>query len=196
MIRKRPARHSIGIDLDEGVIGAWRERAVDGLELVHGCAVQFLLHHEFAGDELVYSDPPYWPSARRRRRCYRHDYAEKDHYALLAALRDLPCHVMVSGYASAAYHTLLGGWKIHEITNQTQTGPTVEYVWTNFEPDHRLHDYRYIGDDFRARERLRRLRRSQVARLKRAPPVERAAILSDIMDAFPEDFAEIARRLP
>lgn len=194
MRRKRQAKRSIGIDIDARVIERWQARAPEGVELVHGCAVQFLRRHDFVGDELVYADPPYWPSARRRARCYRHDYSETDHYELLAVLRDLPCSVMVSGYPNAAYAALLADWDAHEILNQTQTGPVTEVVWMNFHPDHRLHDYSYVGKDFRARERLKRLRRNQVARLRRVPPLERAAMLSDILEEFPVELAEIAGR--
>lgn len=84
----------------------------------------------------------------------------------------------------------------HVVLNQTQAGPAEEVLWTNFEPDHHLHDYPYVGDDFRERERIRRGRRTQVDRLRRAPPIERAALLSDIVEAFTDDVLAIAERLP
>ena len=59
----------------------------------------------------MYSDPPYLRSARKSRRRYRHDYGDADHEALLGLLRDLPCAAMVSGYPSALYDELLGGWR-------------------------------------------------------------------------------------
>ena len=56
MRRKAPAMRSIGIDRDQ--------RALDGfrcdypVELVQGCAHEFLASFPLRGTELVYSDPP------------------------------------------------------------------------------------------------------------------------------------------
>lgn len=183
------------MEIDAEVLDRWRATASPGLELVHGCAVDFLRGFAFSGGELVYADPPYWPDARRRARCYRHDYSREHHAELLDILVRLPCHVMISGYDNPAYEAALCEWHRHAVPNQTQAGPVHEAVWTNFEPDHRLHDYSYIGDDFRERERIRRGRRTQVERLRRAPPIERAAMLSDIVDTFAEDVLAIAERI-
>ena len=56
MKRKPPAERSIGIDLDARAI----ERFSCGtpVELVHGCARDFLDAFPFEGHELVCSDPP------------------------------------------------------------------------------------------------------------------------------------------
>lgn len=193
--RKRAARRSIAIDMDERVVAQWRLRGMAGVELVQGCAVRFLRQFDFVGDELVYSDPPYWPEARRRSRCYRHDYTRENHLELLSTLKSLPCHVMLSGYANPTYDEGLADWTRHAVANQTQAGPVEETLWTNFTPDHRLHDYSYVGDDFRERERIRRGRITQVERLRRAPPIERAAMLSDIVDTFPDDVIALAERV-
>jgi DNA adenine methylase len=193
--RKRPARRSIGVEIDAAVIEQWRDLALPGLELVHGCAVDFLRQFSFSGNELVYVDPPYWPDSRRRTRCYRHDYTREHHLELLDTIRELPCRVMVSGYANATYDDALRGWERHIVLNQTQTGPAEEVLWTNFQPDHRLHDYTYVGHDFRDRERIKRSRQTQIERLRRAPPIERAAMLSDIVDTFTDDVLAIAERI-
>lgn len=65
----------------------------------------------------------------------------------------------------------------------------------NFMPDHRLHDYSYVGDSFRERKRIKRGHRTQSQRLWRAPPLERAAMLSDIIEAFPDGGIAIAERV-
>lgn len=192
---KRPARRSIGIDFDPKVVEDWKSVVHPGLEVVQGCAAAFLRSFQFAGDELVYADPPYWPDSRRRAKCYRFDYTSEQHKDLLAVLSDLPCHVMISGYTNPHYEETLSGWSMQIIQNQTRTGPVEEALWTNFKPDHRLHDYSYVGDDFRERERIRRGRRTQVERLRRAPPIERAAMLSDIVDSFTDEVIAMAERI-
>lgn len=192
---KRAARRSIGIDLDADVIALWSALDMPGVELVHDCAARFLTRFAFQGDELVYADPPYWPDARRRTRCYRHDYSCEQHRDLLAILVSLPCRVMISGYANSLYDDALTSWTRQGLVNQTQAGPVNEVLWMNFAPDHRLHDYSYVGDDFRERERIKRVRRTQVERLRRAPPLERAAMLSDIVEAFPAEVIALAERV-
>jgi hypothetical protein len=193
--RKRPAQRSVGIDLDSRVVERWRNDPFPGLELVHGCAVDFLRGFAFTGDELVYCDPPYWADARRRTRCYRHDYTRDQHRELVDVLTTLACRVMLSGYRNPLYDEMLASWSRHDIVNQTQVGPVQESVWTNFEPGHHLHDYSYVGDDFRERERIKRGRRTQVERLRRVAPLERAAMLSDIAEAFPDDVIAVAERI-
>ena len=62
MKRKAPAMRNIGIDRDR--------HALDGfacaypVELIHGCAHEFLASFPFLGPELVYSDPPYLHATR------------------------------------------------------------------------------------------------------------------------------------
>ncbi len=51
-----------------------------------------------------------------------------------------------------------------------ETGLTVEPL--------ELHDYRYLGDDYRERERLAKIKRNLLGKLKRLPPLERYAMLS------------------
>lgn len=184
---KRPARRSIGIDIDARAIGRWDAGDRPDVELVLGDAVTFLRSFPFAGGELVFCDPPYWPDTRRRTRCYRHDYEESDHVRLLETLTALPCRVMLTGYWNATYDRMLNDWIATSYQNWIQTGPVVETVWMNFQPGSQLHDYSFVGMDFRERERLRRRRRTHVSRLERAPPLERGAILAELADAFPEE---------
>lgn len=184
---KRPARRSIGIDIDARVIDRWNGCDRLDVELIQTDAVTFLRSFPFAGGELVFCDPPYWPEARRRARCYRHDYDEGDHARLLEALTDLPCQVMLTGYRNAVYDRVLGDWSTTSFQNWTHTGPVVETAWMNFEPASELHDYSFVGVDFREREGVRRRRRTHVRRLERADPLERGAILAELADAFPEE---------
>lgn len=185
--RKRPAARSIGIDSDPAVAARWRAEGREGLEIVEGDAVAFLSSHRFDGTEFVYADPPYWPAARRRRRCYRHDYTESQHEELIEQLTRLPCPVMLSGYANPLYDAVLGHWVRREHSSPTHVGRVPETVWMNFEPCRPLHDYRYVGADFRARELMRRRAETQLRRLARACPVERQAIICEIVRTFPEE---------
>ncbi len=55
-----------------------------------------------------------------------------------------------------------------------------EWIWMNYPAPLELHDYRYLGDTFRERERIKRKSQRWVARLKKMPVLERQALLSAI----------------
>ena len=187
MLHKRPARVNIGVEIDPAVVARWRRPRRAGLDVVHQDAASYLSSHPPSRRALVYADPPYWPAARRRPRCYRHDYTERQHEELLDVVGGLDCMVMISGYDNELYRERLARWERREFVNQTHTGAVVETVWLNFEPGDRLHDYSYIGSDFRERERLRRMRDTHILRLHRAPPLERNALIHDVALAFPDE---------
>ena len=185
MRSKRPARRNLGIDRDPEVVDAWRDAGPPEVEVHCDDAAAFLRRMDPDAGTLVFCDPPYWPGARRRERCYRYDYSEKQHAELIDVLRSLNCPILLTGYDNTLYSVQLNDWKRMEYINQTQTGPVVECVWMNYEPGEMLHDYRYLGSDFRERERLKRRRQTQIRRLQEADPRERHAVICDIVEAFP-----------
>jgi DNA adenine methylase len=119
---KKPANESIGIDRDPLVIKTWRRHFPLLASYIEADAVDFFASRTFAGEEVVYCDPPYLPSTRRRARVYRYDYTEQDHVVLLETLRKLPCRVVVSGYRSALYDESLCGWNTQTFAANTQDG--------------------------------------------------------------------------
>lgn len=204
--RKRPAAQNIGIDADPvAIIAAFGDaagaiavsgevgRQPGGIAISAGAAaspasiaicgdgIQFLIDRErWTGRELVYCDPPYLLSARRSpRRLYAHEMmAEADHLRLLSTLKRLPCMVMVSGYASPLYARELAGWRLVTFTAATRGRPATEHLWCNFPEPAALHDYRFLGADFRERERIGRKARRWAVRLAGLAPLERQAVLS------------------
>lgn len=193
--RKRLARVSIGIDLDERVIARWRARGHPEVTIVQGDAVTVLPTLGVGQGDIVYSDPPFLPGSRRRDRIYRHDYKAADHERLIAVLRALPCGVVLSGYRSPLYDQLLRNWHRTDFPARTHAGTVVESAWTNFEPGDVLHDYSFVGDDFRQRERLRRRIRTLSKRLADAEPLERNAALAVLAELRPDAVAAAAGRL-
>ena len=154
--RKRPAARSIGIDIDREVIQAWQQLDVDGLELHCGDAVAWLEGHAFTGREFVYVDPPYVMDSRRGGKLYRHEYDNADHVRLLDVLAGLPCAVMVSGYDSPIYDSSpLATWRTIEFNAMTRGGIAIERLWMNYPEPAALHDLRYLGSNFRERERIK-----------------------------------------
>lgn len=177
--RKKPAVASYGVDIDPAVIEAWKVRELVGLELHCLDAVEFLEGYNFTGREFVYADPPYVLGSRRRgAKLYRYEYTDDDHRRLIAALVRLPCPVMVSGYSSALYdESPLATWRTERFNAMTRRGVATEQIWMNYEAPEALHDLRYLGENFRDRERIKRKKARWQAKLAKLDPLERAAIM-------------------
>ncbi len=150
----------------------------------HNCnGIEFLERASFTGHELVYCDPPYLRSTRTARALYQHELTDVDHRHLLRVLRALPCMVMISGYSSTLYAKELKSWNCKSYQTTTRGGaPAAEWVWFNYPPPVELHDYRFLGADYRERERIHRKQKRWTARLRRMPVLERQALLAAIAE--------------
>ena len=195
MRRKRPAERSIGIDLDDRVLERWRRKALPGITVVRGDAVDVLPGLRLSEADLVYSDPPYVRSSRRTHRIYRHDYRDEDHERLLSTLMALPCRVIVSGYANDLYTSWLGSWFRTDYPALTHNGIVTESAWTNFEPGPVLHDYAYVGGTFREREQVRRRVRNLARRIAGLRDVEINAALARLASSHPQAVLAAAGRI-
>lgn len=193
---KKPAHESFGYDLDPTVIAWWGDRTPRGCTIQVGDGIAHLKERRFTGEELVYCDPPYLAATRRSRsRIYRHDYSEAEHVAALTVLRNLPCPVILSGYASDLYTDLLPGWQRIDVPGWSQAGAVVESLWVNYTPSDHLHDYQHIGATFREREQIRRRRSRVLSRIQALPTPERLAMLEELAAADTSVFLAVASRL-
>lgn len=189
-LHKRPAQINVGLDIDESVISAWRSTLAENSDadvciVKSGDAISFLRSYDWSGGELVYCDPPYLMSVRSYKdRIYTHEFStEQEHTELLALLKTLPCCVMVSGYWSELYADLLATWRFISFRASTRGGPRTEFLWMNYPEPFELHDYRYLGETFRERERIKRKKNRWSARLVSMPSTERYAIMQAIEEA-------------
>jgi site-specific DNA-adenine methylase len=179
MRNKRPARSNIGIEIDTGVVGMWTNMQPIDFELVHDNAITYLKNYHFTGKELVYCDPPYLRETRKKYgRLYKYDYSYAQHIELLEVLKTLPCMVMISGYESTLYKKALQRWQTHCYQAVCHHGVATEWLWMNYSVSVELHDYRYLGDNFRERERIKRKTQRWVSKLESMPILERQALLS------------------
>jgi DNA adenine methylase len=160
---KRPAPQNIAVERDLAGLSLWAKHRPPGAVLVCADALSFLENYPFRGDEFVYCDPPYLPSARRRRRVYRFELSEEQHSELLKILCALPCQVMLSGYPSDLYAVMLEGWTCELFKARTHASWATECVWFNYPKPALLHDARFLGEDFRERHTIRR----RLARIQR-----------------------------
>lgn len=185
MRMKRRATLNYGLDLDPWATAAFRDAVPiadsgDGIRLLVADSIEWLAAHPFIRPAVVYCDPPWLLTTRTKRRIYQHEMTDRQHRDLLAVLTDLPAMVMLAGYPSAMYHEALTGWRVTTAMEPTRGGPRQVNLWTNYPEPTALHDYRYLGNDYRQRETIARRQRTILGKIHRLHPLERAAVLDAI----------------
>lgn len=188
MIAKRPARINIGCDLSrialENVATQFGPKPKGGLFYFRKVnAFDFLQEEPFSHSDLIYADPPYMRSLRRSPDgIYEFELIDDQHRILLDILRELPARIIVSGYPSPLYDRMLSSWRRIEFQSMTRGGPATEVLWLNFPEPEALHDYRFLGETFRERERIKRKQERWRKKWKSLPLLERRAILAAIQE--------------
>lgn len=153
--------------------------------LVVADALAFLASYPWRGDELVYCDPPYLLETRSSRRRYLFEMDELQHRALLDIIKKIPANVMVSGYKSKLYTKALKRWRLITFEAITRGGTTrTEHLWCNFSEPVELHDYRWVGQTYRQRQDLNRMRRRWTTRLGKMSDKNRRALYAAIQEFY------------
>lgn len=119
-------------------------------------AIQLLKNTPLDKRTLIYCDPPYVHSTRKKINIYKHEYSDAMHIDLLEFLTKQSCMVMISGYDSPLYQKYLQNWNSHSFSSQTQNGVREETVWFNFKKPQQLHDSSHLGKCFRERQTIKR----------------------------------------
>lgn len=179
---KRPALSSIAIDIDSDAVLNWSTYTIPNLKIICTDAISWLANTHLSDDTLVYLDPPYLMETRSsQRQLYKYELPTDQHIRLLELIQGLTCMVMISGYYSDLYQQYLGDWRTITYSAQTRGGRTAtEYLWMNFPLPLELHDYRYLGCNYRERERIKRRQARWKNRLLKMDDQERHAILAAI----------------
>ena len=112
---------------------------------------------------------------------YKHEMTDDQHLDLLKTLLKLKCNVLISTYDNAIYGGMLSEWKKVEFTSVTRRGRATEVLYMNFQEPVQLHDYNFLGQDYRERERIRKKIKRHVTGLRRLPELEKKAILRAIL---------------
>lgn len=185
---KKPAAVNIGIDLDANQIERM-QGAVPAAQLICTDALIYLARINLAMHPrtFVYCDPPYPMSVRSSgRMLYQFEMAtDTEHRSLLEVLKSLNCMVMLSGYDNDLYNDNLPGWRTITFPAMTRGGTQrMEKLWMNYPEPTELHDYRYLGADYRERERIKKKKNRWRAKLQAMPDLERYALLSTIQELW------------
>jgi hypothetical protein len=178
--RKAPALCSIAIDSDARAVKAWRRFNMPGVEVVHGCGLEWLRHNlrSLPDDALVYCDPPYPMSTRSGRKLYREEWSEAKHEALLEVLDTAACSVAVSTYPNPIYTWLCKRWSRYETQAMTRGGVMrTEVLYVKPAAVAITRDHRFAGINFRDRERIKRKAARWVGKFTKMSDAERNAVL-------------------
>lgn len=184
LLNKKPARRTIGVEIDPKTLTLWKGDEVPSLELVNMCGINFLrafrYAYPFTGRELVYLDPPYVRSARDSKdKMYSFEFTDEQHQELLEVIKTLPSMVAISGYQSELYSHALADWRSISFQSIKRNGKMgTEILWMNYPEPFELHDYSCLGDGFRQREQITRQQRRWRAKLEGMPQQRRYALLS------------------
>lgn len=188
MKAKRPATRDIGIELDPRVHRQLKLE-LPRAEILLGDGIDYLGRFNFDGTEVVYCDPPYVPTTRRQKRVYRFDLSEAAHERFLTTVLAANARVLISGYDNDLYRDALEGWNTHAYQAKTHTGLRTELLWYNFKRPAELHDYRYLGANYRERQNTRRRLQRLKSRLLAITAQERAMITGWLSDTNNDDSA-------
>lgn len=199
MRNKKPASVNIGIDSDSDVVRHWltADNATIGdsacpnsgsRNIIKGDAISWLKEnfYKLTADTFLYLDPPYLFETRKAKskKLYNVEFGGiEQHRELLSLVMDAPCMVAISGYMSPLYSAMLTDWRTISYNTVNRAGQTVEeWLWMNYPEPTELHDYKYLGENFREREKITRQKRRWIARLQRMDKLQRYALLSSIAE--------------
>lgn len=189
MLNKRLARFNYGIDIDRDVIYRWYKWQLAGTpgECRSVCCDDGAKHIKKLDpgpDTFAYCDPPYLMETRKSGPLYRYEYTKRQHVQLLKLLLSLNCMVMISGYRHPIYDDALLNWRRIDYQAMTRQSLAWESAWMNYPAPKELHDYQYLGADFRERERIQRKEKRWINKLKAMPVLEQQALLAAMNNAI------------
>ncbi len=187
---KRPAPvGNFGIDIDLQAVRMFTKTCpLDNVKIIHGDCIELLSSETNISrepDTFLYFDPPYLMDTRSTKRpLYKCEFStEEEHSRLLDFIISLRSMVMISGYDSNLYNDRLRGW--NKVTYQAMTRGghmATECLWMNYPEPLELHQYNFLGSDYRERERIKRKQNRWKSRLSRLDRLERLAIMAALDD--------------
>lgn len=186
---KVAARQNIAIELDAAAIAKYDYGA--GVTVVNADALQWLrkqpwLFMQADKRVLVYADPPYPRFIRRSSKdLYKYEWTDEQHKEFLRLACSMKVAIVISTYANDMYDELLPGWRKVYFPGTSHVGKTWECLYCNFQEPEELHQYNYLGDNFRERQRIRDKIKRHVSRLMQLPARERNAILNALQNNSP-----------
>lgn len=188
---KKPARVNLGIDVDQAAIELCRSLIVENGDdrstnsyFDFQCADVFdrMLHWPTSPTTVIFYDPPYPHETRTKKKIYANELCDADHTLLLSNMLESQSMQMITGYRCDLYNNALADWHSIDYPAQTRGGTRTETLWFNFDEPTELHDYSFLGDNFRERDRIRKKQKRWQKRWAKMDRLERQAILAVMND--------------
>ncbi len=132
---------------------------------------------------VIYLDPPYPLSSRKSTaKLYDFEMTDCQHQNLLSIIIKMKYLILISSYDNKMYNDSLPNWFKLDFPVGTRNGKAIETVYYNYSLSNGLlHDYRYLGNDFKDRERIRLKISRWVKGLEKLEAREQMAIIKSII---------------
>lgn len=188
---KKPALFSICLDCNDKCLDAGRQLNLSGCIFIKQDAISYLksflsmapIFKYFGVDLFIYLDPPYLVATRKsKRKIYKYDFSTRDHTELIDVVGSTEIPIMISSYKNTMYDHYLKNWNRVDYSAVTRKGRVLESVYMNYKQPEVLHDYRYIGKNFREREKNRGIVFRNISKFKRMPVALRSAIIDKLKE--------------
>lgn len=134
---------------------------------------------ETVAEAFIFADPPYVMSERSTGRIYECELSDEDHQRFIGTVTQIDAtryQIMICGYNCELYSPL-DDWESIDHRVPTRGGLQDERIWMNYSKPVKLHDYQYIGDGRRSRERIRRRQKNWREQLMQMSEQEQLAML-------------------
>lgn len=201
LTRLKQASTVIGCDTSEKIVKAWQNTPkYEGVNIFWQSGIKFLqetLWNFWVKDAsiVIYCDPPYPHQSRRggTNRLYAYEWGSGLHLDLLRTVNEINnrypnVDILISTYPNDQYQRYLQSpaWFYIEFQAMTRKGLATERLYMNYDPKQitELHDYSYLGGDYRERENLTRQLKRMDAKLGRMPVLQRNKILSHLNEKY------------
>lgn len=206
MRKKQPASgFNVGCDIDPKVFSKWQkliQKLPMGYIIKNQDARSLLQNIELIpGRNMIYLDPPYpIPSRKQKVKQYKYEMTIDDHKALLDLIvkksdkRSVECYnwkptgdnyFMISTYPNKLYAEKLKDWTCIDYQVITRGGTlATELLYMNYAIPAELHEYTYLGSDFREREKIKRANLNLIKKISSWPTSRQKMILQQIKDEF------------
>lgn len=193
LANKLPASMAnIAVDIDTKITDAWLK--IPHIATVNMDCVSFLnqylktillFDNINCQDIFIFLDPPYLKKVRTGKKdLYRFTMdTDLQHQNLLQAALSWKVNVMFTHYPCDLYDRILKDWRIKDIKAMSHIGLRTERLYMNYSEPTELHDYRYLGEDFRERELYKKMRSNIVNKFSKMNSLERNMIIDALHTA-------------
>lgn len=174
----KPAWTTYLNDKNSSVVNKWKDFFKNSTDLKYFFsnteATAFLKSIPDVDDQVIYLDPPYLHKTRLSKHRYKHEMSREQHIELLNEIKRFKNPVLISHYKNDLYDKMLIGWNTISFQSQTRSGkPRTETVYFNYPTPKVLHDYSFVGNDYKSREHYKNKAKRLVAKWEKMTALER-----------------------